>query len=297
MEDASENLTVEVPVTETGPDAPAATASPKRYAGEFDTVEELEAKYQELLKTTTTAAPSGELPGDGEGGDPNSDDPDGSPADGKEKESASTSRDDAEKELSGKGLDISEFEQEFDATGGLSEESYAKLEQAGLGKAVGDSYIAGFLMEYLRGKDLPACMAAGAASSYIAGRTALLEGFISDVKGLAGGEDGYRAITEWADKGGLTDAEKESYNRVMNSGDKALIKLAVSGLVAKYREEEGSTPELVTGKATASRRAASDTFESTEQVVAAMKDPRYGKDPAYTRAVERKVARSRVFGG
>ena len=254
MEDASENLTVEVPVTETGPDAPAATASPKRYAGEFDTVEELEAKYQELLKTTTTAAPSGELPGDGEGGDPNSDgDPEGGSPTDKEKESASTSRDDAEKELSGKGLDISEFE------------------QAGLGKAVVDSYIAG--------------------------RTALLEGFISDVKGLAGGEDGYRAITEWADKGGLTDAEKESYNRVMNSGDKALIKLAVSGLVAKYREEEGSTPELVTGKATASRRAASDTFESTEQVVAAMKDPRYGKDPAYTRAVERKVARSRVFGG
>ena len=67
MEDASKNLTVEVPVTETGPDAPTTTAtdSPRRYAGEFDTVEELEAKYQELLKTTTTAAPSGE-PGDGE---------------------------------------------------------------------------------------------------------------------------------------------------------------------------------------------------------------------------------------
>ena len=31
----------------------------------------------------------------------------------------------------------------------------------------GDSYIAGFLMEYLRGKDLPACMAAGAASSAV----------------------------------------------------------------------------------------------------------------------------------
>lgn len=64
MEDASKNLTVEVPVTETGPDAPTtttttATDSPRRYAGEFDTVEELEAKYQELLKTTTTAAPSG----------------------------------------------------------------------------------------------------------------------------------------------------------------------------------------------------------------------------------------------
>ena len=150
MEDASENLTVEVPVTETGPDAPAATASPKRYAGEFDTVEELEAKYQELLKTTT-AAPSGE-PGDGEGGDPNNDgDPEGgSPADDKETEGGdAASRDDAEKTLSDKGLDISEFEQEFDATGGLSEESYAKLEQAGLGKAVVDSYIAGRAHKYL----------------------------------------------------------------------------------------------------------------------------------------------------
>lgn len=273
MEDASENLTVEVPVTETGPDAPAAAASPKRYAGEFDTVEELEAKYQELLNqnTTATAAPSDREPGDGEGGDPHDGDPEGSPADDKERESPAATRDDAEKELSGKGLDISVFEREFDATGGLSEESYAKLGQAGLGKAVVDSYIAG--------------------------RTALLDSFISEVKGIAGGEDGYRAITEWADKGGLTDTEKDSYNRVMNAGDKELIKLAVSGLAAKYRESEGSAPELVTGKVAASRRAASDTFESTEQVVAAMKDPRYGKDPAYTRAVERKVARSRVFGG
>lgn len=276
MEDASENLTVEVPVTETGPDAPAAaTASPKRYAGEFDTVEELEAKYQELLKTTTTAAPSAGEAGDGEGGDPNGD-PEASPAADKETEEDgegdnAASRDDAEKTLSGKGLDIAAFEREFDATGGLSEESYKKLEEAGLGKAVVDSYIAG--------------------------RTALLEGFIKDVKGLAGGEDGYAAVTAWADAGGLTEAEKASYNRVMNSGDRELIKLAVSGLVAKYREAEGAMPELVTGKASPARREASDAFQSTEEVVAAMKDPRYGKDPAYTRAVERKVARSRVFNG
>lgn len=272
MEDASENLTVEVPVTETGPDAPA-SASFKRYAGAFDTVEELEAKYQELLKTS--AAPSGE---DGAGADPNDDgDPGASPADGKADDEdkkdgdAAASRDEAEKALSGKGLDIATFEREFDATGGLSEESYKKLEEAGLGKAVVDSYIAG--------------------------RAALLNSFITEVKGLAGGDEGYAAIAEWADKGGLSDAEKASYNRVMNSGDKALIKLAVSGLVAKYREEEGAAPELVAGKAAASRREASDAFASTEEVVAAMKDPRYGKDPAYTRAVERKVARSRVFGG
>lgn len=133
--------------------------------------------------------------------------------------------------------------------------------------------------------------------SYIAGRTALLNSFISEVEGLADGEDSYRAVTEWVDKGGLTDTEKGSYNRVMNSGDKALTKFAVSGLIAKYREEEGVAPELVTGKASSARRGPSDTFDSTEQVIAAMKDSRYGRDPAYTCAVERKVARSRVFGG
>ena len=40
-----------------------------------------------------------------------------------------------------------------------------------------------------------------------------------------------------------------------------------------------------------------DVFESAAQVVEAMRDGRYGSDPAYTRAVEAKMARSpHVFG-
>ena len=38
-----------------------------------------------------------------------------------------------------------------------------------------------------------------------------------------------------------------------------------------------------------------DEFRSTAQVVAAMKDPRYGKDSAYTKDVEQKLGRSSVF--
>ena len=51
-------------------------------------------------------------------------------------------------------------------------------------------------------------------------------------------------------------------------------------------------PTLVSGKA---RGVATDAFRSTAEVVAAMKDGRYGKDPAYTKDVEQKLARSDVF--
>jgi hypothetical protein len=41
--------------------------------------------------------------------------------------------------------------------------------------------------------------------------------------------------------------------------------------------------------------ASKDEFRSTAQVVSAMKDPRYGKDSAYTKDVEEKLGRSSVF--
>ena len=37
---------------------------------------------------------------------------------------------------------------------------------------------------------------------------------------------------------------------------------------------------------------ASDIFESSAQVIEAMNDPRYAKDPAFRKQVEDKIARS-----
>ena len=69
-------------------------------------------------------------------------------------------------------------------------------------------------------------------------------------------------------------------------------KVAVEWMMSK-RDAAGDTePTLVSGKAQA---AAKDEFRSTAQVVAAMKDPRYGKDTAYTKDVEEKLGRSSVF--
>ena len=112
---------------------------------------------------------------------------------------------------------------------------------------------------------------------------------------MAGGEEGYAQMTAWAATN-LESAEIEAFDRIVNSGDRGLIRLAVSGLVSKYREAEGAAPNLVTGRASAGNRRDDDVFNSVEEVKAAMRDPRYGKDPAYTRAVELRVSRSRVFG-
>jgi hypothetical protein len=62
--------------------------------------------------------------------------------------------------------------------------------------------------------------------------------------------------------------------------------------MARREAVEGSEPNLLQGKAQA---AAKDEFRSTAEVVAAMKDKRYGSDSAYTKDVEQKLGRSSVF--
>lgn len=167
------------------------------------------------------------------------------------------------------GLDFKELEQEYMANGGLSDDSYAKLEKAGIGR----NYV----------------------DAYINGQAALLENFINEVTSAAGGKEQYDTMTKWAQENFSAD-EIEAYNRVMTSGDKPMIRMAVSSLVSRYRSAEGQEPTLVKGRQSSSTKASGGSYASAEEMVEAMKDPRYGKDPAYTREVERKVNNSSFFG-
>lgn len=169
--------------------------------------------------------------------------------------------------LSDKGLDVSAFEHEFEEKGELSPESYKKLADAGFGKEVVDRYIQ--------------------ANAIIA------EKFVTDMKALAGGEQGYVAMSEWA-RTTLDAKEVEAFNKATASGDPELTRFAVSGLYARYQAAEGKTPELMSGKAS-SANGQPGAFRSTQEVVAAMRDPRYGKDAAYMRDIEQRMARSNVF--
>ena len=156
------------------------------------------------------------------------------------------------------------FSQEFADGGALSDDSFVELEQMGYPKEMVETYIQG--MQSTQEADANTVMA------------------------VAGGEDGYKDLIDWA-RDNMAANELEVYNTMVANGtDNA--KMAVEWMMSK-REAAGDTePNLVSGKAQA---ASKDEFRSTAQVVAAMKDPRYGKDSAYTKDVEQKLGRSSVF--
>lgn len=176
-------------------------------------------------------------------------------------------RDEAAQTLAAKGLNVAAFEQEFAEKGNLSPESYKALEQAGFSRDMVDRYIqAGQIIE---------------------------DKIVADMKALTGGEEAYAAMTGWA-REHLAPEEIETYNKAVHSGDLDTVRFAVAGLHARYQTAEGQAPTRYAGKApggTTSR----DVFRSTAEVVSAMRDPRYGKDPAYTREIEQRLGRSDIF--
>lgn len=231
-------------------------ADKRKFAGEFDSVEELEAKYRELLDKQNALAEEGAKKKEEEEGDGEKDKPFAVPE----------TREAADEVLSAKGLNVQDFENEYAANGCLSEESYAKLEKAGFKREMVDQYI---------------------RSSEI-----ISENMVNTLMESVGGKERYLAMTTWA-KDNLPPADVAGYNEVMYSGNTQLIRMAMQNLHYRYTEANGSKPaNMVTGRTSAATGQVHDGFRSTAEMVAAMRDPRYSKDPAYTQDVERRVALS-----
>jgi hypothetical protein len=167
--------------------------------------------------------------------------------------------------VSDAGLNFDDFTKEFETSGALSEASYEKLTKAGIPKAVVDSYIAG--------------------------QVAQAAAVRSEVVSTVGGDESYSKMVAWAAKT-LPASEVQAYNRVMESADPDTLKLAVAGLHAKFQAANPVEPQLISG---GTGRAGEDAFESTQQLVVAMRDPRYKNDPAYRKSVERRLAKSSIF--
>ena len=160
--------------------------------------------------------------------------------------------------------ELTKFSDEFAAKGELSEDSFSELEKMGYPKEMVDTYLA------------------GVKSSETADVSAVMD--------IVGGDDGYNDLTNWA-KDNMPTKELELYNSMV-AGSTENAKMAVEWLMSKRESSEGSEPNLVQGRP---QGIAKDAYRSTQEVVAAMKDPRYGKDSAYTKDVEQKVGRSDVF--
>ena len=111
---------------------------------------------------------------------------------------------------------------------------------------------------------------------------------INQIKNSAGGEQAYAQIVNWA-KSNIPTDQLTAFNEVVNSGSVQAIQLAVSGLKAEYDNANGVEGRMVTGKAPTK---SGDVFRRQAELVAAMNDSRYDRDPAYRQDVIEKLDRS-----
>jgi len=111
---------------------------------------------------------------------------------------------------------------------------------------------------------------------------------VAELRGIAGGDEGYQEMIAWASEN-LSPQDIQRYDNVIASGNYDAISFAVEALKSKYTEAMGVEGQLFKGKPAGSSK---DVFRSQAEVVAAMSDPRYDRDPAYRQDVFAKLERS-----
>ena len=111
---------------------------------------------------------------------------------------------------------------------------------------------------------------------------------INSIQNSVGGEKAYKDMIQWASNN-LDEKAVSAFDDVVGSGNVQMIKLAVAGLKAQYDDNNGYEGRMLSGKAA---QTSGDVFRSQAEVVAAMGDPRYERDPAYRNDVYEKLDRS-----
>ena len=114
------------------------------------------------------------------------------------------------------------------------------------------------------------------------------EAQVNQIKNAAGGDAAYSNIINWS-KANLPKEQLSAFDNVVDTGNVQAINLAVAGLKAQYDNANGVEGRMVTGKAPTN---SGDVFRSQQELVAAMNDIRYDRDPAYRQDVIEKLDRS-----
>lgn len=165
-------------------------------------------------------------------------------------------------EGSPKGLTTETFQSfvsEYQTSGQLSEDSYASLQKLGVSRDLVDSYVEG-------------------RKSTAAAQEEMIYKEV-------GGKESYQEVVNWASQNMLAD-DIEQYNKIVQEGDPKKAAFAAKSLMARYRAENSRGPDrTIEGK----RGSADVGFASKAEMVAAMQDPRYAKDPAYRAQVVRRI--------
>lgn len=165
-----------------------------------------------------------------------------------------------DKDLTAKGVDFNKAVEEYEADGKLSKSTMDALKKAGYPADVVDGFIAS--------------------------RQALEARYVNKVYEVAGGQKAFEEATAWA-KDNLSTAEINSFNKAIDGGDVGTVKLMLDGINAKRVARYGTRNPSVVGGST--NVGSTKGFATTDDMIKAIGDPRYGRDARYTREVEQKV--------
>lgn len=167
-----------------------------------------------------------------------------------------------EKDLRNKGVDFKQAIKEYEESGNISSRTLANLVNAGYPKEV--------------------------IESFIEGRHAIEERFTKAVYESAGGEEEYFKMTQWA-ANNLPQSTLKAFNKALDSNDLDLISMMVAGIQSKMNDTRGTSNPTLLGSTQGAGGGEPKGFASKQDMIKAMSDPRYARDPAYTRSVEQKM--------
>lgn len=173
----------------------------------------------------------------------------------------------AEKDLTDKGVDFKSLEDEYQRTGSLSADSYNKLANAGYPKEVVDGVLNGW--------------------------SAAADAFVSQVVKTAGGDDELARVQKFVSTQG--EAYIKAYNDAINTNDLGKIQLVFDGIKAKMTQVYGTSNPTLMGTTAGTMPQQAQGYETTDEMVKDMADPRYQKDMNFTREVYRKVKNAKFY--
>ncbi len=233
---------------------------PVKFAGKYESVQDLEKGYEELQKKLGSQE-EGDKPEVSESKE------EAAPANASEiyGEYIGSRLDEA-------GVDYQGMNTKWQETGQLDDDDYTALEGAGFSKDMVEACPDG--VQYRAEQD-----------SQLAAKE------VAAIKNEFGGEQVYTEMITWA-AANLDKAEVDAFNSMLKTSNPHQIRIAVAGIQAAYMNNAPREPKLVGGR---SARADTTKFKSTAQVVAAMNDERYATDPAYRQEVQEKLSRSKVL--
>lgn len=168
-------------------------------------------------------------------------------------------------ELTKKGVDFTKVTEEYANTGTISDKTKEVLAKAGYPAEV--------------------------VETFIQAQKVLEANFENAIYSLAGGKENFHNITQWASKN-LSNAEITSFNQAIDAGNFGIVKLILDGIQSKMVAKQGTAKPSILGGNAKTVGVTNQGFSNKADMVKAMSDPRYGRDPIYTREVERKVIKS-----